>query len=72
MQVLPNVYIEPALADAKPVEHFQFFAKVISVWIQKARSDKLVFNRTVTLKDAWAKEQKKGFYISLRIRFIDA
>ena len=60
VQVLPAVYIEPALAMAKPGDRVQFMRKgYFSVDIDSTR-DNLVFNRTVTLKDAWAKEQRKG------------
>ena len=47
---------EPALADAKPGEFFQF--ERIAYFVADARDTKPgapVFNRTVTLKDAWAK-----------------
>jgi glutaminyl-tRNA synthetase len=60
MQVLESVYIEPALAVAKPSQHFQFLRKGYYCVDTDSTSDKLIFNRTVTLKDAWAKEMKKG------------
>jgi len=58
--VLHNVYIEPALADAKVGEQFQFLRKGYFSVDPDSTPEHLVFNRTVTLKDAWAKEQKKG------------
>ncbi len=58
--VLPEVYIEPALTAAKPGEHFQFLRKGYFCVDTKSTEDKLIFNRTVTLKDAWAKEQRKA------------
>lgn len=60
MQVLPAVYIEPALADAKPGVRMQFMRKGYFCADVDSTPEKLIFNRTVTLKDAWAKEQKKG------------
>lgn len=60
LHVLPAVYIEPALAAAKPGEHFQFLRKGYFCVDTESTEGKLIFNRTVTLKDAWAKEQKKG------------
>jgi len=60
MQVLPAVYIEPALADAKPGDRMQFMRKGYFCADVDSTPEKLIFNRTVTLKDAWAKEQKKG------------
>lgn len=60
MVVLPSVYIEPALLNAKEGEHFQFLRKGYFCLDSDSTENKLIFNRTVTLKDAWAKEQKKG------------
>ena len=60
MQVLSNVYIEPALAGAKPMQHFQFLRKGYFCVDTDSTDNKLIFNRTVTLKDAWAKEMKKN------------
>ncbi len=58
--VLPEVYIEPALAAAKEGEHYQFMRKGYFCVDKDSTSEKLVFNRAVTLKDTWAKEAKKG------------
>ena len=60
MQVLPKVYIEPALADAKEGGRYQFLRKGYFCVDRDSTPGNIVFNRTVTLKDAWAKEQKKG------------
>jgi glutaminyl-tRNA synthetase len=60
MKVLPKVYIEPALLSAKAGEQFQFLRKGYFTVDKDSTEDNLVFNRTVTLKDGWAKEQKKG------------
>ncbi len=60
LEVLPNVYIEPALANAKEGEHFQFLRKGYFCVDKESTPDKLIFNRTVGLKDTWAKEAKKG------------
>ena len=59
LQVLPHVFIEPSLAAAKPGEHFQFLRKGYFCVDTESTAEKLIFNRTVTLKDSWAKEQKK-------------
>jgi glutaminyl-tRNA synthetase len=59
IEVLPAAYIEPALASAQPGQHFQFLRKGYFCVDTESTADKLIFNRTVTLKDAWAKEQKK-------------
>jgi glutaminyl-tRNA synthetase len=60
MQILPSVYIEPALASAAPGDRLQFMRKGYFCADIESTTAKLIFNRTVTLKDAWAKEQKKG------------
>lgn len=53
-------YAEPALKGAKFNERYQFLRKGYFTLDNKDTYQRLVFNRTVTLKDAWAKEQKKG------------
>jgi glutaminyl-tRNA synthetase len=60
LQVIPNVYIEPSLLKAKPGERFQFLRKGYFCVDTDSTAEKVVFNRTVTLKDTWAKEAKKG------------
>jgi glutaminyl-tRNA synthetase len=61
LEIIPHAKIEPALKDAKPGEHFQFIRKGYFSLDDKLSVDgKLVFNRTVTLKDTWTKEVKKG------------
>jgi len=57
-EVLPTCYVEPSLAGAKPGDKFQFERKgYFCVDPDTATTGKLVFNRTVTLKDTWAKVQ---------------
>ena len=60
LQVLPNVYIEPSLATAQPGRQYQFMRKGYFCVDTDSTTDHLIFNRTVTLKDAWAKEVKRG------------
>lgn len=59
LQILPKAFIEPALARALPGEKYQFLRKGYFCVDETSRKDKLVFNRTVGLKDTWAKEVKK-------------
>ena len=60
LEIIPQAKIEPALKDAKLGEHFQFIRKGYFCLDSKlSSSEKLVFNRTVTLKDTWAKEAVK-------------
>ena len=53
-------YAEPAIKDATATDRFQFMRKGYYCLDEDATTNKLIFNRTVTLKDAWAKEVKKG------------
>ncbi len=50
---------EPALLNDALEDRFQFLRKGYFYQDTTSNKDKLVFNRTVTLKDTWAKEQKK-------------
>jgi glutaminyl-tRNA synthetase len=53
--------IEPGMAGAKPGEVFQFERVGYFCVDMDSTSDKLVFNRTVTLRDTWAKiEARQG------------
>ena len=54
-----NAWGEPALLNDAQDVRFQFLRKGYFYQDTTSTKDKLVFNRTVTLKDAWAKEQKK-------------
>ena len=50
---------EPALADARPEERYQFERLGYFALDPDSAHDKQVWNRTITLKDTWAKEAKK-------------
>jgi glutaminyl-tRNA synthetase len=58
LEVLTNVLAEPALKNARFNDRFQFLRKGYFC-LDKDSHGRLVFNRTVGLKDAWAKEVKK-------------
>ena len=59
LQIIEQAYIEPALLAAQPGEGFQFLRKgYFTIDKVHSRPEKLVFNRTVTLKDNWAKAGK--------------
>lgn len=60
LQVIPSAYIEPDLASAVPGKGYQFIRKGYFTLDKESAPGQLVFNRTVTLKDTWAKEVKKG------------
>jgi glutaminyl-tRNA synthetase len=51
---------EPSLGAARPDERYQFLRKGYFCLDKESNPQKPVFNRTVGLKDAWAKEVKKS------------
>ncbi len=63
LKVLTNCKVEPWLKDAKPLDKVQFERRgYFCVDSKDSSSKKLVFNRTVPLRDTWAKiakQQKK-------------
>ncbi|MHC8948487.1 glutamine--tRNA ligase/YqeY domain fusion protein [Sphingobacterium hungaricum] len=59
LKVIEKAFIEPDLAEATPGKGYQFIRLGYFTLDTKSTTDKLVFNRTVTLKDSWAKEVKK-------------
>lgn len=60
LKVLSRVVAEPALASAKLGEHYQFLRMGYFCLDPDSTENKLVFNRTATLRDMWAKEAKKS------------
>lgn len=54
-----NAFVEPSLKEATIHNRYQFLRKGYFCLDKDSTENKLVFNRTVTLKDAWAKEVKK-------------
>ena len=51
---------EPGLGDAKPELRYQFERLGYFALDESSTAKKLVFNRTITLRDLWAKEKQKG------------
>jgi glutaminyl-tRNA synthetase len=60
LQVVPCAYAEPALLSDQPNSTYQFIRKGYFVLDRDSTDKTMVFNRTVTLKDGWAKEAKKA------------
>ncbi|MCC2599018.1 glutamine--tRNA ligase/YqeY domain fusion protein [Sphingobacterium sp. FBM7-1] len=60
LQIIRKAYIEPDLATAEAGKGYQFIRLGYFTLDTKSTTEHLVFNRTVTLKDSWAKEVKKG------------
>ncbi|MFT4801955.1 MAG: glutaminyl-tRNA synthetase, partial [Flavobacteriaceae bacterium] len=54
-----TAYAEPSLKTAKEGDKFQFQRKGYFCVDKDTTSEKLVFNRTVALRDSWAKAEKK-------------
>ncbi len=58
LERLTSCLVEPSLAGAKPESRFQFERQGYFCVDPDSTPDKLVFNRTVPLKDSWAKIEK--------------
>ena len=59
LEVLEDCRVEPSLADARPFDRYQFERLGYFCVDPDSSGEKLIFNRTVTLRDTWAKIQKK-------------
>ena len=58
LKLLEDCKAEPSLADAKAGNRFQFERLGYFCVDPDTTDDKLIFNRTVNLRDTWAKIQK--------------
>ncbi len=58
LELLPECYVEPSLKTAAPGDRFQFERLGYFCVDSDSTPKKLIFNRTVTLKDTWAKIEK--------------
>ncbi|MCQ2361169.1 MAG: glutamine--tRNA ligase/YqeY domain fusion protein [Paludibacteraceae bacterium] len=56
LKVLNNCIVEKSLAAAKPLDHFQFLKQGYFTADKDSTPEHLIFNRTVSLKDNWAKK----------------
>jgi glutaminyl-tRNA synthetase len=59
LEVLKNCKLDPNLASTQPGDHFQFLRMGYFCTDKDSTPDRLIFNRTVGLKDSWSKEMKK-------------
>ena len=60
LEILNECFVEPSLKDASPGSHYQFERiGYFCVDSRDSTEDHPVFNRTVTLRDSWAKIMKK-------------
>lgn len=60
LKVLPECKVEPSLLQAKPGEIFQFERTGYFCCDKDSTGDHLIFNRTVALRDSWAKVEKSN------------
>ncbi|MFH1632465.1 MAG: glutamine--tRNA ligase/YqeY domain fusion protein [Chloroflexota bacterium] len=60
LEVLPHCKVETGLAGAAPGSRYQFERQGYFCVDPDSTEDKLIFNRTVTLRDTWAKIEKRG------------
>jgi glutaminyl-tRNA synthetase len=60
LEVLTGARIEPSLADARPEDRYQFERIGYFCVDPDSRPEHLIFNRTLALKDTWAKIEKKA------------
>jgi glutaminyl-tRNA synthetase len=59
LEILPTCYVEPSLAGASPGSRYQFERLgYFCVDTVESTRDAMVFNRTVTLRDTWAKIER--------------
>lgn len=56
LKVIEGCIVERSLASAKPLEHFQFLKQGYFTVDKDSTPEKPIFNRTVSLKDNWAKK----------------
>jgi glutaminyl-tRNA synthetase len=60
LEILTDCKLEPALGQASPMERYQFERLGYFCVDSDTAPGKPVFNRTVALKDTWAKIEKRG------------
>ncbi|MCI0708479.1 MAG: glutamine--tRNA ligase/YqeY domain fusion protein [Ignavibacteriae bacterium] len=59
LEVLKNCKLEPSLSKAKPGDKYQFERMGYFCADEDSKPNALIFNRAVTLRDTWAKIEKK-------------
>ena len=59
LETLTSCRVEPSVADAEPGSIYQFMRQGYFCVDPDSTDEKLVFNRTVSLRDTWAKIEKK-------------
>ena len=60
VELLTDCLVEPSLAGGQPGDSYQFLRRGYFCIDQDSNDQQLVFNRSVSLRDTWAKVQKKN------------
>ena len=60
LDVVSGAFAEPSIKESAPGASFQFERLGYFVCDPDSKPGKLVFNRAVSLRDTWAKIEKKG------------
>ena len=60
LEVIATAKLEPSLANAAPGSRYQFERLGYFCVDTDSKPDRPVFNRTVALKDSWARIEKKA------------
>jgi len=60
LKIIDHCLLEPSLADARPLDKFQFERKGYFCCDLDSKPERLIFNLTVTLRDSWAKIANKN------------
>jgi glutaminyl-tRNA synthetase len=60
LEVVGDAWVEPSVAGASPGSRFQFERLGYFCVDPDSKPDRLVLNRTVTLRDSWAKLVRRG------------
>lgn len=59
LHIIEKAYAEPSLKNTQVADRFQFMRKGYYCLDPDSTEEKMIFNQTVTLRDTWAKMQKK-------------
>jgi len=59
LTILENCKVEPSLTEVKPGDRFQFERRGYFCVDTDSTADNLIFNRTIALRDTWAKIRKQ-------------
>jgi glutaminyl-tRNA synthetase len=60
LEILAGAKLEPSLGDAKVEDRYQFERVGYFCLDAESTGEKIIFNRTLPLKDGWAKIEKKA------------